>query len=387
MSEPSRERLQSLDVFRGFDMMFIMGVAGLVCQLCALFGFGKGFWLVEQMHHPSWDGLTHHDTIFPTFLFIAGVSWPWSLAKQRERGRTTAQIALRCVRRGAVLFLLGLVFNGLLKWQPDQLVWGSVLGRIGIAWAAAALLYLAFSTRTRIAIAVSILLGYWALICFVPAPDAATVVIPSGYEMWGRGPFSPAGNLSAYLDRMILPGKLTIDKFFSNQGTLSTFPAVVTAMLGMFTGEFLRSKKDALSGNRRALRMFLAALGLLAAGLFVAYGCGPYSMPINKLMWSTSFVLVVGSYSLGLFSLFYWLVDVKGWRSWAFFFTVIGMNSITIYLGQRIISFSAASNFFLGGLCAKMSPAWSGVVSSIGYIAVCWLFLWFLYRKNVFLRV
>ncbi|MDE5731436.1 MAG: DUF5009 domain-containing protein, partial [Bacteroidales bacterium] len=167
---------------------------------------------------------------------------------------------------------------------------------------------------------------------------------------------------------------------FDPEGLLSTVPSIVTAMLGMFAGEFVRSEK--LDGTKKAGYMGLASLVLLAAGLLWSL-----VFPLNKMLWSSSFVLVVGAYSLALFALFYYIIDVKGYSRWTFFFRVIGMNSITIYIAQSIIDFNKIDRFFLGGLAELLPPEWGAVVLSAGYVAACWLFLYFLYKKQVFLKV
>ena len=157
------KRLESLDALRGFDMLFISGGASLLIALAALFP-DNAVWQVidEQMRHVSWDGLRHHDTIFPLFLFIAGISWPFSLAAQRERGASCGKIYLKIVRRGLTLFLLGMIYGGLLNMHWDTQRLCSVLGRIGLAWMFAALLYLG----SRLAKAVGLLGGIacWVLV-------------------------------------------------------------------------------------------------------------------------------------------------------------------------------------------------------------------------------
>lgn len=358
----------SLDALRGFDMLFIMGFASLVVAVCGLWPSLVTDALAAQMSHVAWDGFAHHDTIFPLFLFIAGVSFPYSVAKQRAAGLSEGRIYAKIVRRGLTLLVLGVVYNGLFKLDFDNLRIASVLGRIGVAWSLAAVLYLNFGVKSRAAIAVAVLAGYGLLSALVAAPDAA-----------GAAPLSFEGNLAGYIDRQLLPGKL-IYRTFDPEGLLSTLPAVVTAMLGMFAGEFV--KRSDMQGSRKALWMVAAAAALLAIGLTFSG-----VLPINKKLWSSTFVCVVGAYSLGMFALFYYLIDVRGWRRWTLFFRVVGLNSITIYLAQRIVGFGRISDFFLGGLASKCPEAVAAVISSAGYVAVCWLFLYFLYRKNVFLKV
>ena len=349
-------RLASLDALRGFDMLFIMGLTPLVVSLCCLFPGGEDSWLAGTMSHVEWHGLSHHDTIFPLFLFIAGISFPFSYAKQVASGVPLRRIYLKIFKRAAVLVFLGVVYNGFFNLDFTHLRIASVLGRIGLAWMFAALLFINFKTKARALTAVAILVGYWLLLWLCPAPDAPA----------GSGPFSFEGNLAGYVDRLFLPGVI-LSGTFDPEGILSTLPAVVTAMLGMFTGEFVRIPEEKIPGGRKSLYMLLAAAALLAAGLLWST-----VFPVNKKLWTSSFVCVVGAYSLGLFSLFYYLTDVRGFRKWTLFFRVVGLNSITIYLAQRIISFDGIQKFFLGGLEG---------------ICPCWLFLYFLYRHKVFLKV
>ena len=276
------ERLQSLDALRGFDMLFIMGFASLVVAVCGLWPNAVTDSIASQMGHASWDGFTHHDTIFPLFLFIAGVSFPFSLSKQRSLGLSTGTIYAKIVRRALTLVLLGVIYNGLFRLDFENLRIASVLGRIGLAWGIAAVLYLNFGVKARIAIAAAILVGYGLLSALVAAPDVA-----------GAGPLTREGCLAGYVDRLLLPGKL-YGKTFDPEGLLSTVPAVVTAMLGMFTGEFVR--RQDLSGGRKASWMIAAAVALLVAGL--AFNG---VVPVNKSLWSSTFVCVVAAYSLAAF--------------------------------------------------------------------------------------
>ena len=376
--EPGK-RLASLDVLRGCDMLLIMGLSALIAKFCVAVGWGGDCWLAQQVRHVEWDGLALQDTIFPLFLFIAGVAWPFSCAKQVSRGDGCGRIALRCLKRAVILLVLGVVYTGFLG-DFSKYRFTTVLARIGFAWMFAAWLYLFAGLRMRIAVAAALLLGYWAFSVFVGAPDHL-----------GASPLSPEGCFTGWLDRTFVPGLLTGPKggdgkvLMDNQSVLGIFPATVTAMLGTFAGGYIRSSSG--SGNRKAGVMLLAAVGLLIAGLAVAFCFGRYSMPVNKKLWSSSFVLVVGAYSTAMLAVFYWLIDVKGWWRRHLFFKVIGMNSITIYLAQVLVPFSKISSNLFGGTAALLPPAWGSVLLGVGYIAVCWLFLYFLYRKNIFLKV
>ena len=261
------QRLMSLDTLRGFDMFFIMGLSGLIASLCALWPNAVTTEIAQQMGHVKWNGLQHHDTIFPLFLFLAGVSFPFSLAKQRENGATSKGIYAKIFRRAAMLIFLGMVYNGLLQFDFEKLRVASVLARIGIAWMGAALLYVNFGVKTRAWIAVAILVIYALLSKFVCAPD-----------MPGSDPLSMEGSLVGWVDRLLMPGRLIYDNGrFDPEGLLSAVPAVVTAMLGMFTGELIRS--DKFTGERKTVMMVIGGVVLA-----VVAWAGNFFVPINKML-------------------------------------------------------------------------------------------------------
>ena len=366
------QRLMSLDTLRGFDMFFIMGLSGLIVSLCALWPNPVTNEIARQMGHVDWNGLCHHDTIFPLFLFLAGVSFPFSLAKQRENGATKGQIYGKIFRRAAILIFLGMVYNGLFKLDFENLRVASVLARIGLAWMGAAILFINFGVRTRAWIAGVILVGYALLSKFVGAPD-----VP------GADPLSMEGSLVGWVDRLLMPGRLIYDHGrLDPEGLLSAVPAVVTAMFGMFTGELIRLPEEKMSGNRKTMWMVVAAVVLALVAIL-----GDGFVPVNKKLWSSTFVCAVGSYSLFMMALFYYLIDVRGWQKWTLVFRVVGMNSITIYLAQQIINFGGISRYFLGGVAGLCSEPWAEVINDAGFVVVCWLFLYFLYRKKIFLKV
>lgn len=363
------KRLESLDAFRGFDMLFIMGFASVITALCALFPGGSDCFLARQMEHAAWDGFQFMDTVFPTFLFIAGISWPFSYAAQVGKGRSRAQIYLKIFKRAAILVLLGIIVNGLLgNLDFSNARYCSVLGRIGLAWMFSSIFYINFRPGVRVGIAGFILVGYYLLLRFVPVPGCQ-----------GMDPFSLEGNMVGYVDRCITPGTF-YQGIFDPEGLLSTLPAIVTAMLGVFTGEYIRNSKS--GGTHKTVQMLIAAAALTGAGLVWSIW-----FPINKALWSSSFVLVAAGYALGLYSLFFYIIDVRGWRKWAFPLKVIGMNSITIYIAKAFISFQFTTGAVLGGVMHLCGPKWSALIFAIGYTAICWLFLYFLYRKKVFLKV
>ena len=381
------KRLQSLDALRGFDMFWITGGAGIFAGLASLTGWAPLIWWEKQLHHVAWHGFTFEDMIFPLFLFIAGISFPLSMAKRMENGVSRKSLYTQIVRRGLMLVLFGLIYNGLLSFSfmtvgsdsangiisfdLSKMRFASVLGRIGLAWMFAALIFLNTNKRNiRIAWCAGLLVFYWLLLAFVPAfdnPDADR--------------FSMEGNFTSYFDRLFLPGSL-YRGIHDPEGWLGIIPATATAMLGMFTGWFVMWRKEGLTEQRRTGYMAIAGVVLVLLGLL-------WNMvfPINKNLWTSSFVCYVGGLSLLLFSLFYLIIDVWGYRKWSFFFTVIGMNSITIYMAQRMIRFSYTSAFLFKGMIGWFPEAWAPFLGSCGNVAVCWAFLYFLYKKKIFLKV
>jgi len=380
-----KERLMSLDAFRGFDMLWIMGGMQLLCVILTFFGVTH-FW--AKFGHVPWDGFKFLDTVFPTFLFMAGASFPFSCAKSLERGVSRGRIALRCFRRFVTLALLGWLVQGFFaEFNFATFRIPSVLGYIGFGWMVAAWLYLSVKNPwVRLAIGVAILVGVTVTMGLIPAPDAATFVWPTeqlqkSFAQFGTGNFSPVGNIGCWLDRTLIGNHVLHKGLFDNEGLGGLPCTVVTAMLGMFAGEIVRGGGTAATG-RKALKLLGAAALSLVAGLVLSHWC-----PIIKNLWSPSFVLVAGAYAFAMFALFYWIIDVKGFRKWSFFFQVIGMNSITIYVWQNLVPMGDVNKAFLGGPASLLPELGGRFLLAVGYVAICWLFLFFLYRKNVFLKV
>ena len=361
-------RLLSIDVFRGFDMMMIVGIDAIMKALDAWISGSPG-WLTAQFSHPEWFGLSFYDTIFPTFIFIAGLSFPFSYARQVERGDGRGAIVMRIIRRTLALVALGMVYNGILRFEFADFRYASVLGKVGMAWGIAAVLYVFLGRRARIAVCAGILALYAVLLLTFVAPDYP-----------GASPLSLEGNFVGWLDRMIQPGHLYQSNLCEPSGMVCNIFAVPTAMLGMFAGEIVRSQ--ASSGARKTVHLLLLGAGLLAAGLAITL-----FIPLCKRLWTPSFTLCVGAYSASMFAAIYWVVDVMGWRRWTTFFTVIGMNSITIYLMHRFVDFKGISRFFLGGVAGHLSAEGGRVVLAVGAFLAGWLVLYFLYRKKSFFKV
>jgi predicted acyltransferase len=364
------KRLYSLDALRGFDMFWIIGGEGIFIALASLTGWPFLKWWAGQLEHVEWHGFVFYDMIFPLFLFIAGISFPFSLAKRTAANHSRASIYKHVFFRGLILVLLGILYNNGLRFDFGELRYGSVLGRIGLAWMFAALIFMNTKLNSRILLCAAILLGYWVLMLLFPAPDAGTADI-----------FSREGNFASWVDRMLMPGRLYLGNH-DPEGIMSTLPAISTALLGMFTGEFIMSDRLSHKPLRKVLIITGAAVALMIIGKL-----WNIVFPINKNLWTSSFVCWAGGLSLLLFALFHLIIDVWKFRKWAFFFVVIGMNPITIYLTERIVNFRAANNFFFKDLAELAPERWTPLIMAVGITAIAWLFLYFLYKKKIFLKV
>lgn len=367
-SAPS-SRLYSLDALRGFDMFWIIGAEGIFHSLAKITGFPLWVGMAEQLTHPEWNGFHFYDLIFPLFLFLAGVATPYSVGRDLENGKTRKQLLLKVIIRGLVLVLLGIVYNNGLSIQGsiDDYRFCSVLARIGLAYMFANIIYLYSRQTAQIIWFATLLIAYWLLLKFNSAPGFAP------------GDLSMEGNFASYIDRSILPGKLYL-KIHDPEGLLSLIPSISTALLGILTGNLL--KNSAKTKKEKAL--YMAITGIIFIIIALIWN---QDFPINKNLWSSSFVMLVGGISLILLSLFYYIIDVLGYRKWAFFFKVIGMNSILIYISGLFIDWEHANNGLFTWLFQLTGEPYDAVVKAIFLVLVQWAFLYFLYKKKVFLRV
>ena len=368
--KPPVSRLHSLDALRGFDMFWIMGGGGIFIGLASLTGWPILNWWAEQLEHVPWHGFHFYDMIFPLFLFIAGISFPFSLEKRKANNDSRNSIYRHVLSRGLILVLLGILYNNGIKFNFDGLRYGSVLGRIGLAWMFAALIFMNTKLSFRIVWFLCILLGYWLLLVLFPAHDLGSTDI-----------YSQEGNLASFIDRNIMPGRLYLGNH-DPEGLFSTLPAIGTALLGMFAGEFMLSEYLNDKPMKKVLFLVLAAVALMITGKV-----WNITFPINKNLWTSSFVCFVGGLSLLLFSIFYLIIDVWKYKKWAFFFVVIGLNPITIYLTGRIVNFRSAEKFFFGGFTSILPEAWAPLINAVGITAIAWVFLYILYKKKIFLKV
>jgi len=389
-AEKTAGRLMSLDALRGADMLFIMGFSGAVVALCQLLGFGKDCWLATQMSHVAWHGLRHHDTIFPLFIFLAGAAWPFSLASQQAHGRTTAQIVRKILLRVFMLWFLGLAARATF-WAFDVkgLRYDTVLAHVGVCWGVAALLSVFVrSAWTRLAVAAALLVAHFLALKLFVAPDAASILASTdpaiakrvaSYATYGTDGFSFAGNIAGWIDRTVMPGHLT-EIVFDADGLLAKLTGVAIAVFGTLAGTLLR--RQDVSGGRKTAVLFGAGLAALVISLAWSPWC-----PVNKKLWTATFALAVSAYSFTALALFYWIIDVKRWRRWTFFFRVIGMNSIAIYMLMKFVGFGAMSKYFFSGVASLGNSHWAAMVYCLGQVVLEWLVLLFLYKKGTFLKV
>jgi len=367
--EQPAKRLRSIDTLRGFDMLMISGAGSFIFLL-----HGKTNWpwvdaLAMQFEHPAWNGFTFYDFIFPLFLFIAGVSIPFSLAKGLHQGLPKSALYRKAFVRMLVLIGLGILDKNAptpyLDWSQIRFV--GVLQRIGFAGFVVTVLYLNTTKRSRIFWIAGILLFYYASLYLVPVP---------GY---GAGDLSFEGNLNGWIDRTFLPGRL-LQKIYDENGIFTQFPALCLTILGTLAGDTFRD--ESLSDRIKLRNLVLSGLGCVGIGLL--WGL---HFPINKHLWSSSFILLTGGLAFLSMALFYWVIDVLKYQKWTFFFVVIGMNSLTIYMTYRFIDFGYTSRLLFEGFYVNSPEIWHPVFESIGALVIVWVFLYTLYRLKIFVKV
>lgn len=362
------KRVLSIDALRGFDMLLISGGATFLVLMENKTGLAWVDWLANQMTHPDWNGFTFYDFIFPLFLFIAGISLTFSLNKRQNLGATKSELYRKTFWRMIILIALGILYKNapVPIFDPSEIRFVSVLGRIGIAVMITTILYLNFSKKGRFAWVAGILLTYYAALYLIPVP---------GY---GAGDLSMEGNLVGWFDRNFLPGRL-LEGPYDELGILTQFPALCITVLGSYAGDILRSGHENI---KKFQNLIVAGLICTVAGLL--WGL---HFPINKHLWSSSFILLTAGMSFLFMGVFYWVIDIKNYRKWAFFFQVIGLNSLTIYLAYRFIDFTNTSSLLFSGLLSPIAEIWHDVFIAFGAMVLVWLFLYFLYRNKLFLKI
>jgi predicted acyltransferase len=378
----------SLDVFRGITIAAMILVND------------PGSWshIYPPLEHAEWNGWTPTDLIFPFFLFIVGVSLTLSFASRAARGVTRRWLAIHVARRSILIFAIGLFLNGFPYFDFQTIRIMGVLQRIAVCYLAAGWLYLAACRRSAspdgkdgvrvntgviAAVALVLLVGYWALVTFVPVPG------------FGAGNLGKDENLGAYIDRALMGGHLWSEsKTWDPEGFLSTLPAIATALIGMLAGEWLRSERK---GRRKALGLVIAGVVLMLAGQLLH----PY-FPINKNLWTSTYVLFTGGFAMLLMALFYWLVDLRGRRKWTAPFLVFGMNAILAYaLAALIAEISIAFEFAGSGGHLRTLHGWfygkffipyanptnASLAFAVFFVALILALLWPFHRRKIFVRI
>jgi predicted acyltransferase len=374
---PRKERLLSLDAFRGVT------IAGM------LLVNNPGTWAAihPPLRHAEWHGWTVTDLIFPFFLFIVGVSMTLSFGARAAAGAARDALMRKALRRAAILFGLGLLLHGFPNYlQLDTLRIPGVLQRIALAYLAASAIVLYLKPRGQAAAVAVLLLGYWALLMLVPFPGGTPGVLEPGLD------------LGAYIDRLVF-GENHLwrsSRTWDPEGLLSTLPAVATVLLGVFSGRWLKSPRDAVSRT-----IWLLVAGTVAVGVGLAWG---ELFPINKNLWTSSYVLLSAGLACHFLAICYWLIDVRGHRAWAMPFVMFGVNAIAA--------------FFLSGIFARLlgmiqvqagpdagSISLKGLIYTRGFVplftnpanaslafALSFVLLWLgimtvMYRRRIFIKV
>jgi len=363
---PAAPRLLSLDALRGFDMFWIVGAEELVRGLRKITETGLIGALANQLRHKAWAGFHFEDLIFPLFVFIVGVSLVFSLTKTIERSGRREAIA-RILRRSLLLYLLGILCYGGLSTPFEKIRLLGVLQRIALCYLFTSLLFVSLKPKALAGVCAGLLLGYWALLSFVPVPGH------------GAGNFAEGANLTNYVDQQFLPLRKW-DGDHDPEGLLSTLPAIASCLLGVFAGLLL--KNPAVPDRKKVL--YLVAAGL--AGLAVGW-LWHLNFPVIKKIWTSSFVLVAGGYSCLLLAVFYQVIDVWKFQRWAIPFVWIGVNPITIYFGGRFIDFEGLAKLFVGGPVNAALGRYGEFTLAATSLAFGFLFLRFLYQRKIFLRV
>ncbi len=357
-------RLASLDALRGFDMFWIVGGTGI------LFGLGKVIHrpffdkFMEQFDHVPWQGLHFYDLIWPLFMFIMGAAIPLSVAKRRAEGASDRTLIRHATQRAVILFCLGTITQGnlllfdLSKFRPCY----SVLHGLAAGYLIATLVALKVKPKWHAATIGVLLLVYWAMIMLIPVPGV------------GAGVLTPQGNVATHFDQWVL-GRF---HYGENTWFMSYLGFGASVLLGVVAGRILMSER---SGAQKIYRLLGTGAASLALGLIWSL-----SFPVIKLLWTSSYVLISGGLSFMALALFYWIIDVGGYRKWAFGFAVIGMNPLAVYVATQMFDFRLVGNVFVGHLLPRIGR-WDGLVEAAAAFAIVWLILLWMYRRKEFIRI
>lgn len=362
---PKKERLVSLDAFRGFIMLWLAGGDAVIQSLHPAGSNPVFNFLVYEFNHTPWRGLRFYDCIWPSFMLMVGISIPFAVAK-RSKSQTESQIMWHAVRRAIVLFLLGSVRESLFLGHPYLIELSSALQPIAIAYLVAFLISRK-SVRVQAAVASLILIGYALLLAFVGAPG-----IPAGtYEL--------NHNLVNYVDLVYLGPHWQVWPYaHEGWGTiLSTLPTISTTIFGLMIGELLMSSR-----SKPAKAKIIAAAGV--SGIALGWILSPF-IPVVMKMWTTSYGVMTAGWACLVFALFFWFIDVQGNKGWTLPLVVIGMNAIFIYMFMSIIPIGRIVGVFSSPIAARLGSL-GPLFSALSVFAVAWLLLLWMYKRNIFIK-
>ncbi len=358
------QRLMSIDVLRGFDMLMIIVADQFFIKLHQGAQTPVTGFLAEQFEHPDWYGFHFYDIIMPLFLFVVGAVIPFSLGK-RQRDNNKASLYKHLIRRFVILFILGWIVQGnFLDFDPNTFkFFSNTLQAIAVGYLFSVLAYLHLSKRHRYLLFVICLVVYAMLLSLTNIPGI------------GNSELLPDKNFAIYLDRLVF-GKF--DDGTQYTWLLSGLGFIATTLSGLFAGELLRSDLP-----RKTVLRYLILVGI---GFIVVGQIWGIWHPIIKKLWTSSFVLFLSGICFLLLALFYWIVDIRGYKKWAFSLNVIGVNAITAYVLSHVIGFPAIAKDMLFGL-EKYVGDYYNVLTSLGGFGILYLLLWYMYKNKTFVKI
>ncbi|MFN8241651.1 MAG: DUF5009 domain-containing protein, partial [Bacteroidales bacterium] len=358
-------RVQAIDALRGFDLFWIIGGEAIIQGLDRAMNVPATGFLVTQLDHVRWTGFRFYDIIMPLFLFIVGVSIPFSYRRRIEKTGNTGGLWPHIIKRVIVLWILGMAVQGnLFDWDPSRVkFYSNTLQAIASGYLIASVLILYLKVSWQVVATIGLMIVYYLLLTFAPVPG------------FGPGVITEQGNFAIYIDKLFF-GKFQDGTTYS--WIISSLNFGATTMLGVFTGYFLQSSGSVISKIYR-----LAAAGAILIAIGLAWST---FHPSVKHIWTSSFVFISGGLCLFLVSLFLWLVDYLKLTGFMTFFTIIGMNAIFAYCASHLFDFRLVGNVVLGGL-EKYLGNWFGFVSALGGFSVLYFILWQMYKRKIFIKI